>query len=463
MQKNRIVMLLGAGAATPWKGMLTKDLTNYIIQNFKTKTQSGLNFLKFLQQYYVDSFNKNKKINIQTEDVHFEILISIVEYLTEYYENINQTPIISLRPEWIEFFEINDNFRNELPKIIRLSIGYYNTAYEFSFENNPHLKLTTQEGFEYSRFFNRIHDEITDIIKMHIYEYSKNEQASAQMKLFLNMLSKRNILRIYSTNYDNIINDLKLDLPIFNGFENVIQEEEIEQFLNMKTQEKGLEFNLIKTLLNFEINCFYSLHGNVNYTAVSFHGKTKSISPLVYIPNRDPFFYYHHDDASEVTVGKYNIRNYNLISGQRKIINTYIEPYKSFLNVFQKECLLTDAILCIGTSFLDYHIQSQIYNAISIYSKDSNKKLKIIIITKLDITDCSELGATKNILEVLLKNVQYHQNIFPRFYNCKKINWFESNNEGAEPPYVCEVKFKIYTNGFDEFLKDDSNWKEIIN
>ena len=106
MQKNRIVMLLGAGAATPWKGILTKDLTKYIIQNFKTKTQSGLNFLIFLQQYYVDSFNKNKKINIQTEDVHFEVLISIVEYLTEYYENINQTPFIALRPEWIDFFEI---------------------------------------------------------------------------------------------------------------------------------------------------------------------------------------------------------------------------------------------------------------------------------------------------------------------------------------------------------------------
>jgi hypothetical protein len=249
MLKNRLVMLLGAGSATPWKGMLTKDLTNYIIQNFKTKTQSGLNFLIFLQQYYVDSFNKNKKINIQTEDVHFEVLISIVEYLTEYYENINQTPFIALRPEWIDFFEINKMFDDELPEKIVLNDSYYNNLRYFTFKNNPHIKLTTQEGFEYNRFFNYIHDEITDIIKMHINEYSKNEQASAQMKLFLNSLSKQNILRIYSTNYDNIINNLELDLPIFNGFENVIQEEKIEHFLNWKNSRK-------RTIIQFNKNTF---------------------------------------------------------------------------------------------------------------------------------------------------------------------------------------------------------------
>lgn len=460
MKKNRTVVLLGAGAALPWGGKLTTELTKTIVQECTFKTKSNKNFLEFLQEHYFDALKRNN--SIKKADIHFEILISIVEYLAQYYQNINQTPVIAIRPEWIELFGITKTIADELPIIKGGKTSYLGNHGEVTFENNENLKLRTSNGFEYSRFFCCLHDEIINTIKKHVSAYSKEKLPNDKMTNFLNKLVKEDIVRIYSTNYDNIINDLNLASPIFNGFDDEYLKVYYDK-IDVKEKARGL--NLYKVLNDIDINCFYSLHGNINFSPIKNYNTLKSISPLVFFPKRGINFDQRYG-GDTAPIEKNELINYEIISGQRKIINTAIEPYKSFFNVFQRDCLMANTILCIGFSFTDGHIQKQIFNSICHPRNDLKNNLKVILITHLPgIKDASELGFAKNDpIKLLLKNDEFNEFYFLCFSESKtKKHWYESDNSANQPPPFCEVKFKVYTNGFENFLQDELNWEMLVN
>lgn len=460
-KKKRIVILLGAGAAVPWGGQLTNDLTDSIIELSQTKTKNGActKFLSFLQLTLADNLNKTKgKDIINRKDINFEILLSLIEYLFEFYWHRNLNSKLEDTPEWVGLFNCIDEIEKEIPGKILIQNGD-DTPY-WAYENNKHLrdfsfkidkstnKQIIADEFLNANFFKQLHEEVTYLIRDHVDTYSKktiyNEKLSKLFQ-FINY-KNNNVIRSYSTNYDDLISEIKPIDKIFNGFDKIVREE-IKSTNPILTDPipSIKEYNINAILNDMSINCFYNLHGNFKFTIDADGNREINYQETIYNLKQTAVSY----------LGNRQILNNTIISGQQKTLRTSSEPYKSFFNVFHRDCLAGDIILCIGFSFSDFHINQILQEAIH-YGNDA---LRFIIVT---YEKEEEINKSHNNLSqmILGKELDYMFEVRHHFTEINnKPNWYNGNLSSTRNT---NIKMKKFVGGFEEFLKGENNWKEVI-
>lgn len=452
--KQRILMILGAGAATAFGGKITKDLTKLCIEQSVFETENG-KFLKFLQSHYFRRFHKDKNVD---EVVNFEVLVEILQSFYEYYTGISFDKNYNAGPAWPNYFNIEESIITEInliiqkyfivqasKKVIQLNPKYQDELAQYGNIQRPieEKELVVIEIILESLF--------NSIIK-HVFDYSNSEvgeKARTQYSNFIgDMQNSHNVLRVYNTNYDDLLMSKAYKKRFINGF-NTLEQGSPQSDLN------------INSILNdFESDCFYNLHGSVNFITTHINSEFQSGSNIAYF-NRLTSWFRNNQIIPTIQENK-TILNPTIITGNQKILHTSLEPYHSFFNTFQRDCRNANKIVIIGFSMSDDHIKKQITGAIYQTFDNSSKKLKIYLINYFENNESLILNCINYISKLLLgyKDKIIHTER-PRV-NTSNPAWLIAVAYTSKAGNKINLEFNIYTSKFECFLNDSSNWKIIL-
>lgn len=250
--KNRILLLLGAGAVIPWKAPKTKDLTkiisNYIPDNDTFQTKNG----KPVGEHLINLLNEYFTINGL---VNFETLIDVIESICNYYDLIEREggENLSIKSYIPAIFQI----KKEIEEIF--SFSDYDVIYNENYGENNLKRI----------YLIKIFKEYLSIIKEEVVKYSNNfdnenyNKINSDLKDFLSSISenKKNIIRTYTLNYDNFLPKVCKDFNFFNGFND---KEKIKHSSSLADDYLDCSFPDIESIVNNRVcNSYFNLHGSV--------------------------------------------------------------------------------------------------------------------------------------------------------------------------------------------------------
>lgn len=265
---------------------------------------------------------------------------------------------------------------------------------------------------DYDYFFQNVYRLFINIIIKQIEGYSKRHNENLELNHNLNnfLLSLKNPIRFYTTNYDRIIPE-------------IFKERMFEGFSLINTEYK---FDFEKVFNDDEINIYFNLHGSVHFD-LDWPGNVK------YEPQK--FIYNFGTGASDkVDQDSKSIVNSNIITGFNKPSKILANPYSQFYHRFYQDCLNAETIFIIGYSLGDTHLNSAIKTASTI-----NKDLKIVIVDYMVCDEDVNVMAEQDWIS--LKNSS--KNFLSSRYNYQLNEILTKNNEDT---------MRIYRKGFDLFL-----------
>lgn len=401
MQKQRIVILTGSGAAIPWNGPTTKKITRKIISDKTFKTMDGKPVGEYIynileKTYGIDNSNKSDD---NFESPNFENIIDVVEYLVDYFYSHKEYPIRPRGSILTQLFDVAEDIKKQIldfdniykkKKDKRRGDYFVSKTIKFREENtffeallNRFFEIITKE-LSYSRWWkigNEKYNKINSLLKEFIGYYT----------------SKNDIVRYYTVNYD-LLAEFATKLKFFKGF------------------VKG-GFNLRKVMEDDDVLCHYNLHGSVFFRRYNrgWHcTDMKQEQPIS--------FYNSHKNQRGETIFESNIT-----TGLNKISGAMETPWYHFYHKFYNDCWKADVIYTIGYSFSDIHINKAIENFVG------SGKGWLIAIDKIgDFADNN------------LKNIRFpNGNIYDMPHK-------EPDNKG----WITDsnLKLKFFCNGFEKFL-----------
>lgn len=409
MIKKRTVFLLGAGAASGWHNApTTTSLTNFL-KCAGPKNSKGEYITKYIYDYFKDKY---------TEELNFEGLIDIVEQCLQFWSANGKTPTINnlLLNRDDEFWE----------NII---------DYEYV-EKSPQTRLTSSitrsKLNPQAKFFILLLASIYQGINSEIAKYGQfnsntskidspeNTEINRLAKDYFTNLSKDNYLRIYSLNYDRVVQYLfhKAGLPAFQGFDS-------EDLTPKNYNDKNL-VDSKRILTSFDENCIYHLHGNYAWGIMennllnipdeivnSYWGRVASNCPfsLMFMEKNKPLL------------------QSNIISGFSKVQRTNLKPFKQMSSAFDIDCHTADEIIIIGYSFGDTHINETIRQA-----KMANPACKITCISP----ERDNFGR-------LLKNILWNNSQQPN------NDFVDELNTRSSERYNCRIYFQKWREYLETF------------
>jgi hypothetical protein len=275
---------------------------------------------------------------------------------------------------------------------------------------NHYFKLIVNKIDEYA--FNVIDEPYKEI----------NESFRRLIRYYKN---RKNIVRIYTTNYDNAIPDIfKGYQKVFNGF----KPRRDVSFSNLYEIDSDKIFN--------DRNClnYYNLHGSLYWKRIH-KNSSYSFDNTDHIPNNviEPV------SAASDNPGHQHIPT-NIIAGYLKLQRVSIEPFNLFFNSFFNDCKEADEILTIGYSFGDYHIN----NILTQKFTTRNRKNFHISYEKGE-----PAGQNK---QAIFQNMSEFQN-FQRI--CGNTNFYPLGQE-----WLLNNNAKIFLGGFEKFLGNEF-WESL--
>ncbi len=438
-KSKKIVILLGAGAAVPWGGKITNELTDDLINECTFKTNSNLNYLSFLQENLAEYYHDKNP-----SDINFEFILSSIEWLYEYYSAQEQkNKILYYLSDWTSLFLAKDNLEGEFPTITADTRPWVeNSLCDYTFANNPNLKITVENGYPKSSFYYKLYFETIKNLKESIscyYEKENTTNNSSLTSFFEYFLNEGYVIRIYSTNYDNIPNKcFPKSQPLFNGFN--MSSNGSEYF-----EKRSGEIDVRRIINDDNCNCFYNLHGSCNFDFHPYDYKVNGKCNEDEVKYReDNDIVYSDDDFNQTNQNGKPILNPTIITGQQKIIRTALEPYSSFMNSFKRDCLDDNCseIICIGCSFSDEHL-NQIFQVVL----GEDKSPKITIVSKLD-SECesgTDNHPTNLINSSKFKGI-YPSDKYPGIGLTFDGTWWKNS----------QLPLKIFGGNFESYLRDKS-------
>jgi len=407
MIKKRTVFLLGAGAAIDWDGPTTEQITNSLINQGPSNTNNEL-IINYIYEYFNNGNTKEDKLN-------FEGLIDIIEQCAQYWlsKELNNSINAKLIPQDCEFWEHSFS-------------EHYITGYR-----NYNPKLSPK-----ANFFCKLLLDCYEVIIYHIRQYScfthninriyckKNSEINHLAAQYFQEKSNNSYLRIYSLNYDRVIQAIfqKTNIPFFQGFasENVVP--------SIEESHQQVDSKRILTSLNE--NCIYHLHGNFSW--VVDNTNLNGLDGYQIVNS-----YYHsplENKGFQQTSSEKNKPFFltPIITGYSKVQRTNLTPFKQMASAFDIDCHTADELIIIGYSFGDIHINDTIRQA-----KKSNPNMKITIITS---PRNKEL-----IIEKVTMDLTSHWNPYNDFV-------FESVKNGDS--YSKQFNIHIIYKYFKDYLKE---------
>lgn len=418
IMKNRIVILTGSGAAIPWNGPTTKQITKKIISDRTFKTIEG----RPVGEYIYNILEKTYGIadSIDSDDnfdsPNYENIIDIVEYLADYFYSSKEYPIRPRGSILTQLFDVTVDIQNQILDFDKIyekkkdkRLGYYFVA--------KHAGETIKfrdEGAFLEAILNRFFEIITGELSYSRWweiDNKRYEKINSLLKEFIEFYtSKNDIVRYYTVNHDRLA-EFATRLPFFNGL-------------------VAGGFNLKKVIEDDEVLCHYNLHGSVFF-------------------RRDNRGWHCADMKQEQPISFYNsyknqrgetIFESNITTGLNKISGIMEAPWYHFYHRFYSDCWNADVIYSIGYSFSDIHINKAIENFIG------SGNGRFIVIDKIGkVRDKYERQwkisrATRNLSELIK---------FPHG-NIADIQFREPDGNG----WIADddLRLKFYCNGFKKFL-----------
>lgn len=360
--------MMGAGFAIPWGGPKTPELTDFIRKSgFKNKEGNFINdeIFKWLVEV----------LNVPSENVNFETILNVIEDFIQFWSSVDGassnglTPLISKEDNRWEKFLAFDlmNDRNGLVDVVPLNSS------EFVLERLKNVPSNQKEV----RFLEILYVNSLSILAGKISNYSyvtKSLDKIGKPKLlaksvnFFKSKYSQNFLRIYTLNYDRLIQKIfdSGKIPAFQGFksEKVIP------------SEYHSEFDPVGVHTRLNENTIYHLHGSVFWEIESQNG-----SPEFFL-NYGPIV----PDVSNANLNQ-NLTEFfeieknrrlvlsSIITGYQKTLRTSLSPFRQMMTAFDRDCLTRDELIIVGYSFGDLHI-----NEIIINSLKQNSNCRIIIV-----------------------------------------------------------------------------------
>ncbi|WGQ15448.1 SIR2 family protein [Sphingobacterium faecium] len=402
---KRTVFLLGAGAAIDWNGPTTNQLTDSLIKQGPSNSKDEL-IINYIYEYFNNGNTKDDKLN-------FEGLIDIIEQCAQYWisKDLNSTINAKLISEDDKFWE--HSFSEQ-----------YITGYR-----NYNPKLSPK-----ANFFCKLLLDCYEVIIYHIRQYScftqninkiyceKNSEINHLAAQYFQEKSKNSYVRIYSLNYDRVIQAIfkKTNIPFFQGFasENIVP----------SVDERHQQVDSKRILTSLNENCIYHLHGNFCWTVDNTNLNGLDGYQIVNS-------YYHYpleNNGFQQTSSEKNKPLFltPIITGYSKVQRTNLTPFKQMASAFDIDCHTADELIIIGYSFGDLHINDTIRQA-----RKNNPNIKITIIT----SPRNKNETLRKISSDLTSNWAIYEDFV-----------FESNKDEA---YSKQFNLRVIFKYFKEYLK----------
>jgi hypothetical protein len=324
---KRIVILTGAGTPIAWNAPTTKRLTDIICENDTFRSRTGQPIGDWFRDRLRTYYHKDK------DSVNFETILYALETLSSYYSSVLRNANHEFRVQTPAFFDPKDDF-NELLDFDRL----YDSEHS-SWVSHDHLHKTYNWWNDIDYFFENVYTTFVNILVYQIFTYenqilnTSNNKINDDLQDFFRFYDQ-GILRTYSLNYDRLFTHIgKIDF--------------FEGFVKHADGKKIFDSNLV--LKSRDVNCHYSIHGNIY-----FHTDLHSIEL-----KSEPVYFNRSGNFSQKQNGE-KILNSNIISGLDKASRLLQSPYSEFYHSLYEDCINADIIYTIGYSYSDKHVNSAI-------------------------------------------------------------------------------------------------------
>lgn len=345
MKKERIVLLMGAGAVLDFGAPSTCNLTKALLVDKK-----------------VGSINKRiyillKRNKIYT-DVNFE---SIIHFLDSFVNYLRSDFKSGFKDIYKAFTFLDGSILSSFKEIDNLDLLDCN---DIKFNNKDYERVVKL------LFYNYNHVIINEFQEQLAYSTLAKQKANL-LKNWYDKNSEKNILRIYTTNYDRLIPYLIED--IFDGYDYVRKS---------LFSYSGYQPNIKKIVSERNIASCYNLHGSLHWSIPLFS------DPTIWESHKNeiipPSSYTKKFRNSEPNHANFMIP---IITGYAKVRKAQIPPIRQFFYSFERDLMDADKIIIAGYSFSDDHINNIIDVALN-----ENPKAKI------DIIDYDKDGMNNNLL-----------------------------------------------------------------
>lgn len=419
-KRGRIVFLYGAGAMLPWKSPTTSELTSLVRNSgFKT-TDNNTTITEFI-------FQELLKNRYSKDDINFETLINLIEELIVYYSYFDSTKKIPSLLSCILTAKFEDEIFNFSVKGGEVKHGYQlqipkGVNYDFS---NFAYNNETPKQFFLLHLLNEILTDISARISKYAYHTSGHsvlDTENSVSKLFCKWkttLAERNVLRLYTLNYDRVFKTLleKNGISLFEG-------SDYEENISMDVY---LRANIPKILNDVNSHSYYNLHGSAYWEVIDLN-KNQLPNPEIAMTASLNLPSNNNPASFQIEKGK-TLLVTNIITGYQKVQKSSIPPFKQMHSAFDSDCCFADEIYIVGYSFGDEHINQSIKTAIRY-----NEKLKINIVDPNFIKNNMDY-------EFAIKFFPYRNsnNINPKKKTESLYSYFDDD-------------FLVYTKTFEEFL-----------
>lgn len=364
-KKRRKVLLLAAGATLDWCQAPSTKLITQKITEIGFRNKQG----EWITKCIFDKLNNGKEPDYQR--VNFETIINVIEDFIVFWSK-NDSNLLShfIPQDHIDWDNYIGNYK----------ISKGNKTYNLIIEGESEAVTSRSESIPNNKpcqvvYFEILLMKIFDFIISEIDKYSNTYKNKGIYKkdnknindAFVNYFkkSKEEIIRIYSTNYDKIIETLLKDQNI--DFTDGFQDLPVDFPPHIRHMVPHAIY------LNENRNCIYHLHGSAYWKVVD--QDENGLDYYNFVSGIYPEFSFNSGIPSFSIEKSNSIPIFNIITGYRKVLRTGLSPFRQFFSAFDRDCYKADELTIVGYSFGDEHINDIINKA-----RYSNKNLKINII-----------------------------------------------------------------------------------
>lgn len=369
--KKRQVYLLGAGAAMDWyKAPSTASITNHVI-NSGFKNKEGEYVTKVIYDWLIGEDQWNKA------NVNFETIVNVLEDFVQYWSSSQKQRIFGL-----SFFI--DERDEKWGRVINYELKSSHSHYEIRIPQageafDSRCDFVGNQIHPTAKYFELLLMVVLDNIVSTVTEYSfctinkqlvdckENSEINELAISYFQQAVTNNILRIYSLNYDRLLQYVlyKADIPAFQGFN-------LKGHFPDVNEKPWVELKRI--LEDVDSNCIYHLHGNA-WWEVDAHNANGLDAYNFFLEYGNGGYIFNSGFADiEMEKGKRLLIS-GIITGYQKAQRTALSPFRQMLSAFDRDCIVADEIIIIGYSFGDEHINDIIRNA-----RKYNPKSKLVVI-----------------------------------------------------------------------------------
>lgn len=378
------VVLTGAGATIPWNGPTTRDITDSLCQDRTFLTRTGRTVAQYLREHLENYYR------LDPESVTFETIIDLVEELHQYLAS----------QDTMGFHE----FKSPTPVILAVQPTIANDVL-------PSRGCATD-------FLRSVYFHFLDHVIGRVCVYSQGvtgHSLNTALSEFVQHITKRSVLRHYTTNYDRLFIDANPHISLFDGF-----------------QGNGAGTRSIdrdRIALRANEHCHLNLHGSIYWNL--------RVMEWVTTPGQ---VHMSPQGASQdhSQSGAPHLRT-NILTGLNKPARILFSPFSEFYHSFYNDCLNTDLLFVVGYAFGDWHIDKAIQDRVLL-----QRNVKVVVITYIQAwVDALVRGSFPDPWSDQWTHLQ---NSFQDEFEERvdDTGWIVSKNG----------KYEVYWKGFEKFLRD---------